>query len=57
MVKIAAIAAGLARGLSVYGAIVLSKKFIGQSLKGSFALNKWGGPGNPANWRENNLFS
>jgi pyridoxine kinase len=53
----AAIAAGLARGLSVYDAVDLAKKFISQSLNGSFALNKWVGPGNPANWRGNNLFS
>jgi pyridoxine kinase len=53
----AAIAAGLARGLSVYDAVILAKKFISQSLNGSFALNKWVGPGNPANWRNNNLFS
>jgi pyridoxine kinase len=52
----AAIAAGLARGLSVYDAVVLAKIFIGQSLNGSFALNKWVGPGNPTNWRKDNLF-
>jgi pyridoxine kinase len=53
----AAIAAGLARGLSVYDAVVLAKNFINQSLNGSFALNKWVGPGNPTNWRKDNLFS
>jgi pyridoxine kinase len=53
----AAIASGLARGLSVYHAVVLAKKFISQSLEGGFALNQWVGPGNPANWRKNNLFS
>jgi pyridoxine kinase len=53
----AAIAAGLARGLSVYEAVVLAKKFISQSLDGSFSLNKWVGPGNPTGWRKNNLFS
>jgi pyridoxine kinase len=53
----AAIASGLARGLSVYDSVVLAKKFINLSLNGSFALNKWVGPGNPANWRKNNLFS
>jgi len=53
----AAIAAGLARGLPVYDAVVLAKKFISLSLNGSFALNKWVGPGNLANWRKNNLFS
>jgi pyridoxine kinase len=52
----AAIASGLARGLSVYEAVVLAKKFISLSLNGSFALNKWVGPGNPSNWRNNNLF-
>jgi pyridoxine kinase len=53
----AAIASGLARGLSVYHAVVLAKKFISQSLEGCFALNQWVGPGNPANWRKNNLFA
>jgi pyridoxine kinase len=53
----AAIVSGLARGLSVYDAVVLAKKFISQSLNGGFALNKWVGPGNPTNWRKNNLFS
>jgi pyridoxine kinase len=53
----AAIASGLARGLSVYDAVVLAKKFISQSLNGGFALNKWVGPGNPTNWRKNNLFA
>ncbi|GBU26514.1 hydroxymethylpyrimidine/phosphomethylpyrimidine kinase [Treponema sp. R8-4-B8] len=52
----AAIASGLARGLSVYDAVVLAKKFITLSLNGSFALNKWVGPGNPTDWRNNNLF-
>jgi pyridoxine kinase len=53
----AAIAAGLARGLSIYDAVVLAKKFITLSLDGSFAINKWVGPGNPTNWRKNYLFS
>jgi pyridoxine kinase len=53
----AAIAAGLARNLSVYDAVVLAKRFITLSLNGSFALNKWVGPGNPTDWRKNNLFS
>jgi len=53
----AAIASGLARGLSVFEAVTLAKKFISRSLEGSFALNKWVGPGNPSNWRKNNLFS
>jgi pyridoxine kinase len=52
----AAIASGLARGLSVYDAVVLAKEFIIQSLRGSFALNKWVGPGNPSNWRQKTLF-
>ncbi|MDR0709373.1 MAG: bifunctional hydroxymethylpyrimidine kinase/phosphomethylpyrimidine kinase [Spirochaetaceae bacterium] len=52
----AAIAAGLARGLSVYDAVFLAKKFITQSLGGSFALNQWVGPGNPSRWRGENLF-
>jgi pyridoxine kinase len=52
----AAIAAGLARGLPVYEAVLLAKKFIGQSLAGSFALNQWVGPGNPSNWRKDRLF-
>jgi pyridoxine kinase len=53
----AAIASGLACGLSVYDAVVLAKKFISQCLNGSFALNKWVGPGNTTNWRKDNLFS
>jgi pyridoxine kinase len=52
----AAIASGLARGLPVYEAVVLAKKFISQSLNGGFALNKWVGPGNPSDWRKDNLF-
>ncbi|MDR1655779.1 MAG: bifunctional hydroxymethylpyrimidine kinase/phosphomethylpyrimidine kinase [Treponema sp.] len=52
----AAIAAGLARGLSVYDAVVLAKKFISQSLGGSFALNQWVGPGNPGSWRQETVF-
>ena len=53
----AAIAAGLARGLSVRDAVVLAKKFITASLKAGFALNKWVGPGNPSAWRNDRLFS
>jgi pyridoxine kinase len=53
----AAIAAGLARGLSSFDAVVLAKKFITQSLKNSFALNQWVGPGNPSAWRKDKLFS
>jgi pyridoxine kinase len=52
----AAIAAGLARGLPVYDAVVLAKKFITKSLAESFALNKWVGPGNPCAWRKETLF-
>jgi pyridoxine kinase len=52
----AAIAAGLARGLSVYDAAALAKKFITESLAGSFALNRWVGPGNPSGWRKDRLF-
>jgi pyridoxine kinase len=48
----AAIAAGLARGLSIREAIALAKKFITESLKAGFALNKWVGPGNPSSWRK-----
>ncbi|MDR0689410.1 MAG: PfkB family carbohydrate kinase, partial [Spirochaetaceae bacterium] len=47
----AAIAAGLARGLSVYDSITLAKRFITGSLKAGFALNQWVGPGNPSAWR------
>jgi pyridoxine kinase len=52
----AAIASGLARGLSVWDAVTLAKKFITESLKAGFALNKWVGPGNPSNWRKDRLF-
>ncbi|MDR0602257.1 MAG: bifunctional hydroxymethylpyrimidine kinase/phosphomethylpyrimidine kinase [Treponema sp.] len=52
----AAIAAGLARGLSPLDATALAKKFITGSLKQGFALNKWVGPGNPSAWRGENLF-
>jgi pyridoxine kinase len=47
----AAITAGLARGLSVYDAIVLAKRFINESLSRGFPLNRWVGPGNPGGWR------
>ncbi|MDR1626161.1 MAG: bifunctional hydroxymethylpyrimidine kinase/phosphomethylpyrimidine kinase [Spirochaetia bacterium] len=53
----AAIAAGLARGLSVPEALRLAKRFITLSLKQSFALNKWVGPGNPSGWRGGSLFA
>ena len=52
----AAIAAGLARGLPLRVAVILAKKFITASLRAGFALNKWVGPGNPSNWREDRLF-
>ena len=52
----AAIAAGLARGLSVREAVTLAKKFITASLSAGFALNKWVGPGNPSDWRKDWLF-
>ena len=52
----AAIAAGLARGLAVWDAVVLAKKFITASLKAGFPLNKWVGPGNPSDWRKDRLF-
>jgi pyridoxine kinase len=47
----AAIAAGLAQGLNPPDAVLLAKKFITTSLKHSFALNKWVGPGSPSAWR------
>lgn len=52
----AAIASGLARGLGVYEAILLAKKFITKSLENGFALNQWVGPGNPSAWRKDTLF-
>ena len=52
----AAIASGLARGLSVWESVVLAKKFITKSLNAGFALNKWVGPGNPSDWRKDRLF-
>jgi pyridoxine kinase len=52
----AAIASGLARGLSVLDALRLAKRFITLSLKQGFALNKWVGPGNPSGWRSDRLF-
>jgi pyridoxine kinase len=53
----AAIAAGLARGLSVHDSVALAKKFITASLGAGFALNRWVGPGNPSAWRKDTLFS
>ena len=52
----AAIAGGLARDLPVKDAAFLAKKFITESLKSGFALNKWVGPGNPSAWRKDHLF-
>ena len=52
----AAIASGLAIGLSVWEAVVQSKKFITKSLSAGFALNRWVGPGNPSDWRKETLF-
>lgn len=48
----AAIAAGLALGLDPYEAVSRAKKFITLSLRDSFALNRWVGPGNPSAWRK-----
>ena len=48
----AAITAGLALGLDPYEAVSRAKKFITLSLRGSFALNRWVGPGNPSQWRK-----
>jgi pyridoxine kinase len=47
----AAIASGLARGLSVPDSLRLAKKFITASLKAGFPLNQWVGPGSPSAWR------
>jgi pyridoxine kinase len=47
----AAIASGLAWGLSVPDSLKLAKKFITASLKAGFPLNRWVGPGNPSAWR------
>jgi pyridoxine kinase len=52
----AAAAAGIARGLSVYDAVQSAKRFITESLRRSFALNRWVGPGNPSGWRSGHLF-
>jgi pyridoxine kinase len=52
----AAIASGLARGLSVRDSVALAKKFITQSLSAGFPLNQWVGPGNPSHWRKDTLF-
>jgi pyridoxine kinase len=48
----AAITAGLAQGLSVYEAVARAKRFITESLRCGFALNRWVGPGNPSAWRQ-----
>jgi len=52
----AAVAAGLARGLPIWEAVVLAKKFITRSLNAGFPLNHWVGPGNPTDWRKDKLF-
>ncbi|MDR2094882.1 MAG: bifunctional hydroxymethylpyrimidine kinase/phosphomethylpyrimidine kinase [Treponema sp.] len=52
----AAAAAGIARGLSVHDAVLSAKRFITESLRRSFALNRWVGPGNPSGWRAGHLF-
>jgi hypothetical protein len=36
---------------------LFKKVWLFSSLEGSFALNKWVGPGNPTNWRKHNLFN
>lgn len=48
----AALTAGLALGLEPYEAVSRAKKFITLSLKSSFELNEWVGPGNPSAWRK-----
>ncbi len=48
----AAVTAGLGLGLEPYESAVRAKKFITLSLRNSFPLNKWVGPGNPAAWRK-----
>jgi pyridoxine kinase len=48
----AAICSGLALGLSPLEAVKCAKKFIGASLRASFPLNEWVGPGNPSAWRQ-----
>ncbi|ULQ59065.1 bifunctional hydroxymethylpyrimidine kinase/phosphomethylpyrimidine kinase [Brucepastera parasyntrophica] len=48
----AAITAGLAFDLEPYEAVSRAKKFITLSLRNSFELNQWVGPGNPAAWRK-----
>jgi pyridoxine kinase len=48
----AAICSGLALGLSPLDAAKNAKKFITASLKSSFPLNEWVGPGNPSAWRQ-----
>jgi pyridoxine kinase len=52
----AAITSGLAKGLSVYDAVLTAKQFITKSLEAGFALNQWVGPGNPSAWRKDRLF-
>jgi pyridoxine kinase len=52
----AAITAALARGLGALEAVKLAKRFITESLRRGFALNRWVGPGNPSGWRKDRLF-
>jgi pyridoxine kinase len=47
-----AIAAGIALGLDPYEAVSRAKKFIMLTLRGTFPLNRWVSPGNPAAWRK-----
>ena len=47
----AAIASGLAMGLSPFDSVRLAKQFITLSLRSSFPLNQWVGPGSPSAWR------
>ncbi|MDR0472611.1 MAG: bifunctional hydroxymethylpyrimidine kinase/phosphomethylpyrimidine kinase [Treponema sp.] len=47
----AAIASGLARGLSPRDSAHLAKQFITSSLEKGFPLNQWVGPGSPSAWR------
>ncbi|MGL4981318.1 MAG: bifunctional hydroxymethylpyrimidine kinase/phosphomethylpyrimidine kinase [Treponemataceae bacterium] len=48
----AAIASSLACEKSLLEAVKSAKRFITESLKASFPLNKWVGSGNPSSWRK-----
>ncbi len=52
----AAITSGLAKGLSVFDAVLTAKQFIFKSLEAGFPLNQWVGPGNPSAWRKETVF-